>query len=210
MKKSIPILLIMALAGCASSQFTYRRTAEIVFVKEGDVRQFKNEAGRPGNAVGGLNYKKGDTIQVFAYYLGGNTGGRIKSGYLTVQSNDSVWVAEEDVITECAHDAEMQPADFFVPDSLDKKMWARANYYVSSNADMKIQTANEYLIDTYNATSVGLAAYTISKEPLDKGFTYHVKCRLSKHKIRTGIVASSKAQMYAQMCAYYIVTGKCK
>lgn len=60
--------------------------------------------------------------------------------------------------------------------------WGRANSYVVKNSSMKIQTANDYLIDTYNPSALSSSDYStyygyrVTKTPVDGGYEVEIVC----------------------------------
>lgn len=48
------------------------------------------------------------------------------------------------------------------------KMWKKASYWISTNSGYKIQSANDAVIQTYNAPNYSTTwAFQVSREPLD-------------------------------------------
>jgi hypothetical protein len=48
------------------------------------------------------------------------------------------------------------------------KMWRKASYWISTNSGYKIQTANDAVIETFNAPNYSTTwAYQVTREPLE-------------------------------------------
>lgn len=99
---------------------------------------------------------------------------------------------QDAILTEYDYNTSQQELTFTIKSSQDRDAWARANYYVHTNTDMKIQTANEFLIDTYSPINFNDQAFTISRFPQGDSVQYTVK----------------RGGASPHECAYFILTSK--
>jgi hypothetical protein len=77
-----------------------------------------------------------------------------------------------------------------------KDVWGRAQGWIAMYSSMKIQTATDFVIETYNPIgSWPRFGYKIIKEPTRGGYHILIEC------------FSSKAKRNAQILAYYLRTG---
>lgn len=200
MKQLVTLFVFLTLfAGCFPSIPATYLQQDVIASKSAIAVYSKNGSG-VGRKVSDMPVKVGDTLKAFAYASSGGT-----FYYLLFDGKDSVWVSNADVMDLCDHAASTQSSTFFVASSLDKIAWGRANFYVSKHSDWKIQTANDYMIDTYNPSGSGYG-FTITKEPKENGFFYTVRCK-SGYSYNIGYEDAKKKEKKA---AYYILTGSCQ
>ncbi|WP_424244242.1 hypothetical protein Dip510_001443 [Elusimicrobium posterum] len=89
--------------------------------------------------------------------------------------------------------------------------WGRANSYVAKNSSMKIQTANDHLIDTYNPTNDNSAysityGYRVTKTPVDGGYEVEITCL--RNASGYGGLAKNQCPRNEKIFSNYLRTGK--
>jgi hypothetical protein len=111
-----------------------------------------------------------------------------------------------------------QPLEFTLPKSESDEAWARATHFISKYSSMKMQTASDFLLSTYNPLDVGDFGYEVTRMPhtirssdftsiqsvdvIQEVVTFNVTC------MYRGDVFSDEATENAHAAAYYIATGK--
>ena len=72
-------------------------------------------------------------------------------------------------IPPSSHDVELSQKPLICESKeLCDKMWKKASFWVATNAGYKIQTANDVVIQTYNAPNYSMTwAFQVSREPLE-------------------------------------------
>lgn|SRR4030042_457624 len=81
-------------------------------------------------------------------------------------------------------------------------VWGRAQVFVSKYSSMKIQTATDYVIETYNPIKFGQYGYQATKTPKGEEVEIAVKC------VPNNILLKSAADDNARMLSYYLQTGE--
>lgn len=97
--------------------------------------------------------------------------------------------------------ARKHPVNFMLPKSESEAAWGRAQSFVGLYSSMKIQTASDYVLQTYNATSYGQFSYNIVRSPMGDSVMFKVECDYK------GIGLAENATRNLQVCAYHIGTG---
>lgn len=182
MKRSLPLLLIAV--GCGSSGSVIRGQSEAVVITTGGAPLYRRDSAA---VIGSQPF--GDTVLTYGYSWDpwSMTGNK---RYLVLSGVDTVLVRAEDVRELW----ELQPTTFTLPAAQDKDAWARANYYVNTYADLKVQTANEFLVETFNATRLASGtSFSVNRLPQGNQVQFTV---------------NSNNPTAGRKCAYYIATGK--
>lgn len=94
------------------------------------------------------------------------------------------------------------PLEFIIEKNDEKNAWGRAQSWIGKYSSMKLQTATDYIIQTYNPPEGELKfGYYITKTPLDKGIQITVKCICGKS-------FPYLIERNAHILSYYIKTGE--
>ena len=92
-----------------------------------------------------------------------------------------------------------QSTEFNYPEEQDELYWGRAGSFVAQYSSMKIQTANDFVIETYNPYSLFDFGWKIVKTPVDK----------DSNKIQiNNITTHDSKSLREKICAWYIRTGE--
>lgn len=95
------------------------------------------------------------------------------------------------------------PLDFTVPNSDAEMAWGRAQSFIGRFSSMKLQTVTDYVIQTYNPSSSGVAyGYYVTKTPLGDSMQFVVQCNTGN------LFAMRDAVNNAHVLAYYMKTGE--
>lgn len=100
-----------------------------------------------------------------------------------------------------------QPTTFELADADVKDAWGRAQAWIAQNSGVKIQTATDYLIETYGTQLAGITetvfAYQVTRAPLGGGRSQiSVKCTAPR------MGWNDTALENAKTLALFMVTGK--
>jgi hypothetical protein len=101
------------------------------------------------------------------------------------------------------HKIQNQPNEFGYLKTQDALYWGRAGSFVAQYSSMKIQTANDFIIETYNPSgSLGGMfdfGWRIIKTPINN----------DSNKIQISEISSVESPtMRERICAWYILTGE--
>src|SRR5690242_18680637 len=161
--KIILFLIAIFVAGCAGVFSIERTPPTTMYIESLD------ESGLHRNATWG-NYIKyfrdGDSVIVI---------GHQGDYYYAVAGNDTGFVEKADLISQREFQVKKIPLVFKLPKSESDDAWGRANLYLANNSTMKIQTASDYLLETYNPTSVGRIGFSITRSPIKDSVLFTVK-----------------------------------
>jgi hypothetical protein len=95
------------------------------------------------------------------------------------------------------------PLEFTVQNEDAEMAWGRAQSFIGRFSSMKLQTATDYVIQTYNPSSSGVAyGYHVTKTPLGKSTQFNVTCNTGN------LFAMGDALSNAHILAYYMSTGE--
>lgn len=111
-----------------------------------------------------------------------------------------------------------QPLQFNVPKADGNDSWGRAQSFIAQHSGMKIQTASDYAIQTYNAQldtagaippSLGSVTYgyNISRSPIGDKYAFDVNCTGPFHGMYQAEINKAAARN-AHALAYFIATSK--
>lgn len=195
MKYGYYLLLALVISGCTATLSRTPHAIKQYFIATTDA-WVDTDDGREipvaqGDTLLSTSYESisdmlvGSKTKYFVVYKGEK--GFIMHVKATAYRND-----QDKILPEYDYNVSQQPTTFTLLSPQDKDAWARANYYVANNSDMKIQVSTEFLIDTYNPTNLEEQAFTISRFPQSDKVQYEVK----------------RGGNAPQECAYFIHTGK--
>ena len=95
------------------------------------------------------------------------------------------------------------PLEFTVSNEDAEMAWGRAQSFIGRFSSMKLQTATDYVIQTYNPSSSGVSyGYYVTKTPLGGSTQFNVTCNTGN------LFAMADAQSNAHILAYYMNTGE--
>lgn len=95
------------------------------------------------------------------------------------------------------------PLEFTVSNEEAEMAWGRAQSFIGRFSSMKLQTATDYVIQTYNPSASGVAyGYYVTKTPLGESTQFNVQCNTGN------IFAMADAESNAHILAYYMSTGE--
>jgi hypothetical protein len=108
---------------------------------------------------------------------------------------------DRDYLSDAAALYATQP---IIPESEIKDAWARAQVFLNLYGELKIQTATDYALNTYNPIQYDArCAFAITKVPIGDG-----KYKIALQCYTNNIFCGSKVNRYSQIAYYYILTGK--
>ena len=95
------------------------------------------------------------------------------------------------------------PLEFIVSNEDAEMAWGRAQSFIGRFSSMRLQTITDYVIQTYNPSSSGVAyAYYVTKTPLGDSTQFNVTCNTGN------LFAMADAQSNAHILAYFMNTGE--
>jgi hypothetical protein len=95
------------------------------------------------------------------------------------------------------------PLEFEVSKDIATDAWGRAQSFIGRFSSMKLQSATDYMIQTYNPTDNGVNyGYNITKTPLKDTVQITVQCSSNN------MFAGGDATKNAHILAYYISSGE--
>ena len=94
------------------------------------------------------------------------------------------------------------PLTFKVPKEQANDVWGRIQSWIGKYSSMKIQTATDFVIETYNPPGSEVKyGYSATKTPLGDEVEFEVKCFCGN------IFAGTQVERNAHILAYYALTG---
>jgi hypothetical protein len=159
----IIILLTAIFAGCAGV-FSIERTPPSTMYIESLDESGLHRIASWGNYI--KYFQDGDSVIVI---------GHQGDYYYAVAGSDTGFVEKADLISSREFQVKKIPLVFKLPMSESDDAWGRANLYLSNNSSMKVQTASDYLLETYNPTSVGRIGFSITRSPVKDSVLFTVK-----------------------------------
>lgn len=95
------------------------------------------------------------------------------------------------------------PLEFTIPKSEADEAWGRAQSFIGRFSSMKLQTATDFVIQTYNPASPAVDfGYYVTKTPMGDKVQITVQCNTGN------MFAGADANTNAHILAYYIKTGE--
>lgn len=95
------------------------------------------------------------------------------------------------------------PTTFTVLKAEAEDAWGRAQSFIGRFSSMKIQTATDFVIQTYNPLSNAVQyGYYVTRTPMGEQMQFDVQC------VTGNLFASGNANQNAKVLAYYIKTGE--
>jgi hypothetical protein len=98
--------------------------------------------------------------------------------------------------------ARTSPLSFKVPKADAAAAWGRVQYFVGTYASMKIQTATDYIVETYNPTSMYYFGYSAQRAPLGDSDQISLDVRM------TGYGADSMVLHNARIMSHFVRTAE--
>jgi hypothetical protein len=106
--------------------------------------------------------------------------------------------------------ATQTPLTFMVEVSKGDETWSRVNSFIAKYSSMKIQTASDYIIETYNPTE-GKFGYSANRATKEDRAEFTVNCAPGPGiiGIKFDIMHGDKiAEQNAHLLAFYALTGE--
>lgn len=92
---------------------------------------------------------------------------------------------------------------FTVPKAEEEVTWGRIQSFIGKYSSMKIQTASDYIIETYNPSSGDMDyGYSAVRTPMGDEVEFTVRC------VCGNMFAGKSAAQNARVLAYYAKTGE--
>jgi hypothetical protein len=108
--------------------------------------------------------------------------------------------SEDQKYLTSAYDARLE---FSVVANKSDTCWSRAREWIEKYSSKKIQTANDFMIQTYNPSGEEVAfGYYVTKKSAGENVQFSVQC------IVGNLYAKKDQENNAHLLAYYIQTGK--
>lgn len=195
MKKYILAAVTLAVTSCASLQQT-NQSATMVAVKDNPDTYAYDGLTDVGSVVGTFPVRKDEKIRAITSLKYADA--TLPLWYVAQDPSNGkkVCLKSEDVVPEKFWMLMQIKTVFSLPRTQEAEVWSRANYYISNNGTMKIQTATDFFIQTYNPTDLYGVGFKVTKMVKGDSCEYEV----------AGIGYYSEAD--AKRCAYYMQTGK--
>ena len=96
----------------------------------------------------------------------------------------------------------VEPTRFTIPADSSDAAWGRAQAFVGRYSDLKIQTATDYVIQTYSPTGQNVTyGFNITRTPLARGHEFAVDVAAGN------MFMGKQARMIAGMASRFIRTG---
>lgn len=110
------------------------------------------------------------------------------------------------LLTALAPAGEIGDASYIQCDSGCAVPWQRAQVWLAKHSTMKVQTATDVLLETYNPTGgIGRLGFSLTKEPTATPGSY----RINVQAVCTGTLGCAPTDVEArQALLYYVKTGK--
>lgn len=203
-KLTVVILFAVVLHGCmtTSSVHRYAGGGEKLVVIKTPVRTFQNSKGVGDEGAIGP-WKTGDSLIASAYQSRGY-GSATEYFYLVSNGVDSVWVSHLEVPTRDAAAARLM-LSAEVPTTMSEEAWSRATVWINKYSDMKIQTASDNIISTYNPIKAGQYGYTVTRLVTKEKVTISIECN---YKTQQYDLYGSSCLDNQRAAAYFISTGR--
>jgi len=199
---SILFIALVFLAGCMTSSSIRRYSADVSLVVIGNTVAKYSHTNGVGEKLGNGPWKKGDKIPAYARMSTGYGVGT-QVYYLTTDGKDSVWVNFKEACTEAANEARLM-LYAQVPKAQSDDAWSRTTVWINKNSDMKIQTASDNIVSTFNPIKAGNYGYTATRLTSGDKSTITMECNYK----------SSEYELYGSTCLqriraahYFIQTG---
>jgi hypothetical protein len=93
------------------------------------------------------------------------------------------------------------PLVFTAPKDKSDEIWGRINAFIGKYSSMKIQTASNYIIETFNPSNLLEFGYSANRAPKGDDVEFTVSCF-------TGVGSKNIPTQNAHLLAYYALTGK--
>jgi len=194
------LIIVTVIASCASMNTIKYDIDEKVIVSNNEAKYFKYLGSKSiGEEITENIPKYGDTLDATNYLWRGTMLGN----YFIIKYQNNFLAINENYLTNLTKIEALKMLDsikttFVITQNEDKDAWARANYYVTKNSSMKIQTSNDYLLENYYRKNQDGLSFKISRLPQQDKVLYEVT---SYSGIGYDEIESKKA-------AYFIKTGK--
>lgn len=130
-----------------------------------------------------------------------------------IRSNEVVVPEDQAYLKEL----ETQPLTFEISRAAAEDAWGRAHTFLSKYSSMKIQSASDYALQTFNPIfqpamlppSLGSVTYGyhVLRTPDGDKFKFEVACLRVQHPMKDAEIART-ADRNARILAHYIVTGQ--
>jgi hypothetical protein len=160
--------------------------------------------GKIGDQKGILKGKLGDTVNLLGYRF------RIPGPfvYSLIENKDTIFVSKEDVISLKDYKIRLMPTTFKISKDQDEIVWGRANKYVATHADLKIQIQTNFLIETYSPFKDGQLSYKITRQPLGNEVEFEVSAFKGIYNYYSKDVSTISSYEDAQKCAFFMMYGE--
>jgi hypothetical protein len=108
-------------------------------------------------------------------------------------------------------DVEAEATEFDIAKEMSDEVWSRAQLFVSKHASMKVQTASDYILETYNPTPDALNpsyGYRVTRAIVGGKARFSVEC-FNGNAYTTGSLAHLPARN-ARILSRFMRTGDLK
>ncbi|MFZ1730473.1 MAG: hypothetical protein WBQ23_10335 [Bacteroidota bacterium] len=176
----------------------YPGNMQVVLNKDRPSYRARGEKNNPGNTIGTLDRRAGDTVNTIGWYKGGFGG---ISVFLIRLETQEVYIDREDVLTPDDQIYSLLGSGAFSLTHMeDNDAWNRAWDYIESHAGTPIDVASENLIKTTSSTDTASIQYIVTRAILEYTVNYEIICRSS----RPGFNAADEANQMA----FFMATGR--
>lgn len=95
------------------------------------------------------------------------------------------------------------PLELTIPKTDEADAWGRAQSFVGRFSSMKLQTATDFIIQTYNPSSSDESfGYYVTKTPLRDSVQMNIRCNVGNQ------MWAPDAELNGHILAYYVKTGE--
>lgn len=96
------------------------------------------------------------------------------------------------------------PLVFTIPKENNEDTWGRIQSFIGKYSSMKIQTATDFVIETYNPSESDVKyGYSVTKTPIGDEYEIEVRCYCGNIFVSEKTIAQN-----AHILAYYALTGE--
>jgi hypothetical protein len=161
-----------SIVGCASS-FTFMPSPKKRVVLTDHATYLMYSGGKVQSGAKPLPARAGDTIEVIGRVVG--WGGSVPHAYLSLLASDTVYILSSDLIPLSWAPLAHQSAKFRLPTTQDPTAWGRAIVYIQRHSSVKVQTASDNLVQTFNPIDPGDRGFTVTRVPMGDSVEYDAK-----------------------------------
>lgn len=189
-------LFASSCAGMFSAKTRSYATPKAVLLTKNSPPVFRNMADPDSkDSAGVLPKNVGDTV----YVLGRVTrSSPVLDRFIYHDGKDSLWLDDAATIDRMIY--LLTGKKFQVKKDEDPACWARATVFVTKHSDMKIQTASDNIIQTYNPIDGAKKGFLVTRVPMGDMVEYEITCFSPNMFVNT--------YQYACEMGFYMKTGR--